>query len=103
MIFRERVGGGGRVNWSLGWLAADDRRRDLTVSLGWPGCKTAEEVECSDEVASVVTAGGGSSKASCREAIFDPSWPLMSVDEAGVGRKVRGIVLASKRNSPVSR
>lgn len=37
MIFRERVGGGGSANWSLGGLAADDRRRDLTVSLTWAG------------------------------------------------------------------
>ena len=34
MILRERVGGGGRANWSLGGWAADDRRRDFTVSLG---------------------------------------------------------------------
>jgi len=34
MILRERVGGGGRANWSLGGCAADDRRRDFTVSLG---------------------------------------------------------------------
>ena len=33
MILRERVGGGGRANWSLGGLAAEDRLRDLTVSL----------------------------------------------------------------------
>jgi hypothetical protein len=39
------------------------------------------------------TAGGGSSKASCSEAILEPSWPLMSVDDAGVGSSVaRGIV-----------
>jgi hypothetical protein len=34
MILRERVGGGGRANWSLGGCAADDRLRDFTVSLG---------------------------------------------------------------------
>jgi hypothetical protein len=39
MILRERVGGGGSANCSLGaaeW-AADERRRDLTVSLAWVG------------------------------------------------------------------
>ena len=37
MILRERVGGGGRVKCSLGWAwaeEADERRRDLGVSLG---------------------------------------------------------------------
>jgi hypothetical protein len=37
MIFRERVGGGGRLNWSLGGLTADDRLRDFTVSLACVG------------------------------------------------------------------
>lgn len=40
-------------------------------------------------------AGGGSSKAICSDAsCFEPSWPWMSVDDAGVGGNVpRGIVL----------
>lgn len=42
---------------------------------------------------SPVTAGGGSSKASCRDAILEPSWPLMSVDDAGVGSCARGILM----------
>ena len=39
-------------------------------------------------------AGGGSSKAICRVAsCLEPSWPWMSVEEAGVGGKVaRGMV-----------
>jgi len=37
MILRERVGGGGRANWSFGGFAADDRLRDLTVSLACVG------------------------------------------------------------------
>ncbi len=48
--------------------------------------------------ASPATAGGGSSKASCREAILEPSWPLMSVDDAGVGSCVRGILVAIWRS-----
>lgn len=37
MILRDRVGGGGRAKLSLAALlwAADERRRDLTVSLAW--------------------------------------------------------------------
>jgi hypothetical protein len=37
MILRERVGGGGRANWSFGGFAAEDRLRDLTVSLACVG------------------------------------------------------------------
>jgi hypothetical protein len=44
--------------------------------------------------ASLLTAGGGSSNANCSEAILEPSWPLMSVDDAGVGSNVaRGMMV----------
>jgi hypothetical protein len=93
MILRERVGGGGRANWSLGGFAADDRLRDLTVSLACVGKKVADVLGRFDPP-SLATAGGGNSKASWSEAILEPSWPLMSVDDPGVGRNVfRGIVV----------
>lgn len=108
MIFRDRVGGGGRENWSLGGGLADDLLRDLTVSLAcirygvpggdrWGGASEGENLDsdCVDfEVSFAVMAGGGSSKAIWREAIcFEPSWPFRSVDDAGVGGKTgRGIV-----------
>lgn len=39
------------------------------------------------------TAGGGSSNDICSEEYLEPSFPLISVDEAGVGGKVgRGII-----------
>jgi hypothetical protein len=110
MILRERVGGGGSANvlalaLSLTVLAAEDRRRDLTVSaacmgygdgiLGgdceWPLLPLFVEEEAGfistgDTRAASCMAGGGSSKVICNEASFwDPSWPLMSVDEPGVG------------------
>lgn len=37
MIFRDRVGGGGRTNCSLGGAPADERRRALTLSLACSG------------------------------------------------------------------
>jgi len=37
MIFRDRVGGGGRTNCSLGGAPADKRRRALTLSLACSG------------------------------------------------------------------
>lgn len=38
MIFRDRVGGGGRENWFFGGAElADDRLRDLTASLACTG------------------------------------------------------------------
>jgi hypothetical protein len=91
MILRERVGGGGRANWSFcGPLAAaDERLLDLTVSLACIGNPVPNELE-----SMFVTAGGGSSKESCSEAILEPSWPLISVDDAGVGSDApRGIVM----------
>lgn len=38
-----------------------------------------------DREAAVATAGGGSSKDICRVENCDPSFPLISVEEAGVG------------------
>lgn len=73
MIFRERVGGGGRANWSLGGpLAVDERRRDLTVSLGCVGYVVGGVIGSPLGELDVI-AGGGSSKDSCSEAILVPS------------------------------
>jgi hypothetical protein len=105
MILRDRVGGGGRAKASLaGPCAAEDLRRDFTVSLAcrgyavlgddW-GLDDAETFvsELAGRDSAGVIAGGGSSKAICRAAsCFVPSWPGMSVEDAGVGRAVRGIV-----------
>lgn len=106
MIFRERVGGGGRENWSFGGGLAEDLLRDLTVSLaciryGVPGGECCGpsvgenlDSDCGGFGGSFeVMAGGGSSKAIWRAAsCLEPSWPLRSVDEAGVGGKTgRGI------------
>ncbi len=53
---------------------------------------------CSDVEWFEFTAGGGSSKASCSGANLEPSWPLISVDEAGVGSEpVRGTSAAVRR------
>ena len=83
MILRDRVGGGGRENWSLSGVGtAEERLRDLTVSLactgnvvglvvGWAGLRG---LFIRAEAASLgVTAGGGSSKAIWREASLEPS------------------------------
>jgi len=97
MILRDRVGGGGRLNWSLGEACvADERLRLLTVSLacvGYPaGLAASREEPPAIPAALEVTAGGGSSKANCMDVKLGLSCPFMSVDDAGVGRDVvRGI------------
>ena len=81
----------------VGAGAADERRRSLTTSLagiagdfgevGW--YEEAEEDFADDALdgwdSPPATAGGGSSKAICRVENWDPSFPLISVEEAGVG------------------
>lgn len=77
---------------------ADGRLRLLTVSLACVGNEADLEL-C--PVASSVTAGGGSSKASWSEARWEPSRPFMSVDDAGVGNEVvRGILIGWDESIP---
>lgn len=87
MILRDRTGGGGRAKLSsaAGRWAAEARRRDLTVLHASSGA---------DMVTPACRAGGGSSKAICGVAsLWVPSWPFISVDDAGVGGSaVRGIL-----------
>lgn len=107
MIFRERVGGGGRAKESFcgGFWAMEERRRILTISLAGRAGEMGEtgryeEEEEEEEVEAEVekslmeelegrepaaTAGGGSSKDIWRGRKLEPSWPLISVEEAGVG------------------
>jgi hypothetical protein len=96
IIFLDRVGGGGSANCCCCWwsFAADDRLRDLTVSLavsgygvrgdvfsdaggeGWavPPVRTASRFVASAAVAGAFIAGGGNSKAICSVAsCFPPS------------------------------
>lgn len=103
------MGGGGRAKFSFAaFWAAEDLRRDLTASAGCTGYGVTLEGEMGWKPewgdvlvsegetleASCVKAAGGNSKASCSEARFlEPSWPFMSVEDAGVGGSVgRGIV-----------
>lgn len=100
IILRVRVGGGGRAKASF-WasLMVDARLRDLTASAACMGYCIAEgPLVClclSVEGSWLAIAGGGSSKASCREEICEtPSLPVMSVDDEGVGGRLgRGIWL----------
>lgn len=98
MILRDRVGGGGRANDSFCccWAAAEERLRDLTVSLGCVGYAALGGDDVLGEVlsseledlaaAASATADGGSSKAICRvDNCFVLSWTLISVEESGVG------------------
>lgn len=109
MIFLDRVGGGGSANEAFSLLAAaDDRLRAFTASLGCIGYGAFGDAWdtgdsgvfllvpraccCSEPAAAAAAwfascmAAGGSSKAICRdESCFVPSFPRMSVDEAGVG------------------
>lgn len=77
------------MNWSLvAAMVADDRLRDLTTSLACGGIRGGLRVS-SAGLCSWGRAAGGSSKhvrklASC----LVPSWPLMSVEEAGVRSSV---------------
>lgn len=97
MILRDRVGGGGKANVSFaGACATDDLRRILTISLagrageigevGWYDeaeedfCDALEETDSAPDIA-----GGGSSKDICRLEKWEPSLPLISVDDPGVG------------------
>lgn len=87
MILRDLVGGGGKANASFCccccWAAADDRLRALTASLGCTGYVVLGETEA---LLPPTMADGGSSKAIWRcERLFEVSWPLISVDELGVG------------------
>lgn len=102
IILRDLVGGGGRANWSLsldGPWTADERRRDLTVSLGCiyvvePGAPSGELAVLELSLESM--AGGGSSNVICRDASLEPSCPCMSVDDPGVGGSLaRGISTSS--------
>jgi hypothetical protein len=110
IIFRDLVGGGGRAKASLeATCAADDLRRILTASLagiagdlgevGW--YDDADEDFADDALDGCEsipgTAGGGSSKDICKEETCDPSRPLISVDEAGVGGCCGGGIVP-KRN-----
>jgi hypothetical protein len=85
--------------------AAEERRRILTTSLagiagdfGEVGWYDEAEEDFADEAlegwdSPPATAGGGSSKDICREEKWDPSFPLISVEEAGVGGwSGRGII-----------
>jgi hypothetical protein len=99
MIFRDRVGGGGRAKTSLDGAACarEERRRILTNSLaGMAGDlgDVGRYEEAEDEAlveahvgrdSALPTAGGGSSNAIRRAEDCEPSFPLISVDEAGVG------------------
>jgi hypothetical protein len=107
IIFLDLVGGGGRAKVSLvGTCAADERRRILTTSLagiagdfgevGW--YEEAEEDFVDDALegwdSPLATAGGGSSKDICREEKWNPSFPLISADGAGVGGWLgRGMII----------
>lgn len=110
MIFRDRVGGGGKAKESLlGVCATEDRRRILTTSLGGRTGDLGDDGWYEEPVESLVeavegrdspppaTAGGGSSKDIWREENCEPSLPLISVEEAGVGRcSTRGILAAER-------
>lgn len=85
MIFRERVGGGGKSYSSLVVCGeiADDLRRDLTVSLACSGNWLLAAWS------PAVMAGGSSSNVICNfSRSLVPSLPFISVEEAGVGGNV---------------
>jgi hypothetical protein len=91
MILRDLVGGGGRAKASFCccW-AADERRRAFTVSLGWRYGDTDDvfvpELDGRRGASLLVMAEGGSSNVICNEdSLLEWSWPLISVEEAGVG------------------
>lgn len=76
MIFRERVGGGGREKSAV--VLADDGCR-IGVSFFW--------------LSAAVIAGGGSRRDMLRAESWDPLFPTMSVEGAGVGGGLaRGIL-----------
>jgi hypothetical protein len=107
MIFLVRVGGGGRANGSRGFggaVWADVRflpvvLREAFVGVGcdsgeWGWYEEAEDDDVSmlEVRESDAKAGGGSSKDMWEATKAEPSRPLRSVDEAGVGGRVgRGI------------
>lgn len=77
MIFRERVGGGGREKSAV--VPADEGCR-VEVAFFW--------------LSVAASAGGGSRRDMLRES-WDPLFPMMSVEGAGVGGGLaRGIVRA---------
>ena len=99
MIFLDLVGGGGSVKLLslLAAVTADERLLDLTASLGcirkgvfgdaWDSGETGTFMLLLSRFAARESmAGGGSSKAicSCNDCLI-PSWPFISVEEAGVG------------------
>lgn len=91
MIFLDLVGGGGssNVRASLAF-AAEDRRRDLTVSLGCTGNPPLPARNL-PSVGGDARAGGGSSKDIWRGGTFlVPSLPGISVEEEGVGGRIGG-------------
>ncbi len=108
MILRERVGGGGRANWSLGGCAAEDRLRDFTVSLGCVyailvGSVSSVGVRCG-LVPATARAGSGSTKVMCNvSSCLVPSAPLMSVEDPGVGGNTVRDIMAMLQNSPQGR
>lgn len=114
MILRDLVGGGGSAKaFSLSledeaW-AAEDRLRDLTVSAGCIGYGALGDVvetgdsglkvaiECEEPAEfGLLMAGSGNSKDICiDDSCLVPSFPWMSVEEAGVGgNAVRGMIMS---------
>jgi hypothetical protein len=90
IIFRDLVGGGGSANsFSFSFVDAAAVVAELRRLVRDGGF-----VSVGDTIrGSLVSAGGGSSKARCSVGTLPvPSFPLMSVDDAGVGGRVtRGI------------
>lgn len=90
MIFRDLVGGGGRAKASFeGACAVEDLRRILTASpmagdVGEVGRYDEEDFPDEPLDGRASAAGGGSSK-DIKDENWLPSFPLISVEEAGVG------------------
>lgn len=87
MIFRERVGGGGR-----------EKSVDVPIDgEGWMGAAIVW-------LSVAVIAGGGSRRDMPRVDSWDPLLPTMSVEEAGVGGGlVRGMLRPEWYGSPCQR
>lgn len=93
MILRDRVGGGGRAKVSLcAVAAAEERLLDFTVSLGCMGNGALGDDALPPLLASMAD-GGSSNDIWSEDSCFVLSWPLISVEEAGVGSiACRGIL-----------